>query len=392
MTAINPNFARYIFYGVSTTPPPPPPPETEDMAGDIKWTAASAIPTGYLLCNGQALDPAIQSTLFAAIGYRYGSEASLEGVSSYKVPIVTPIIGDTLISDIFYEDDFYLTKLNDSRILAVQGTDCWIGTIDTTGILTWIPSTSLPISARYGALNTLSDGRILYVGGEDVTATPTSTCQFGTVTGDTITWVTGTPLPSPRAYAGSTLLQDGRLLLVGGHDGVAELDTTLFGEIVGDTITWTAGTSYPTSIWKPTTIKYSNIAGSSKVLSVGGYDPFLGSDTVKCYQANIVDGSTIIDWLPSSDLPYAEFGYSIEILPTGHLILVGGEAGHILIGNITDTDTIGNRQVSWIESETSYVYPARGDTCIVGNTLVMIDGNMGYRILTTQILLPIIKT
>jgi microcystin-dependent protein len=45
--------------------------------GDLKPRARSAIPAGWLNCNGQCVDPAIYPALFAAIGFAFGQSGSL---------------------------------------------------------------------------------------------------------------------------------------------------------------------------------------------------------------------------------------------------------------------------------------------------------------------------
>ena len=51
--------------------------------GDLKMTAAQAAPTGWLLCQGQAVDRTIYSGLFAAIGTAYGAG---DGATTFNLP------------------------------------------------------------------------------------------------------------------------------------------------------------------------------------------------------------------------------------------------------------------------------------------------------------------
>jgi microcystin-dependent protein len=51
--------------------------------GDVKWSASAAPPTGWLLCNGQAISRTVYSALFAAIGTNYGVG---DGVGTFNLP------------------------------------------------------------------------------------------------------------------------------------------------------------------------------------------------------------------------------------------------------------------------------------------------------------------
>jgi microcystin-dependent protein len=51
--------------------------------GDLKMTGAAAAPSGWLMCNGQAVDRAVYAELFAAIGTFYGGG---DGSTSFNVP------------------------------------------------------------------------------------------------------------------------------------------------------------------------------------------------------------------------------------------------------------------------------------------------------------------
>ena len=61
---------RLIF--IPSTPDPPAPGLLADP-GDVKMTARSTAPPGWLLCQGQSLPRASYAELFAAIGTAYGS-------------------------------------------------------------------------------------------------------------------------------------------------------------------------------------------------------------------------------------------------------------------------------------------------------------------------------
>lgn len=55
----------------------------EFMAGQIIFCASSAIPSGYLECNGATVSRTTYATLFAAIGTAYGAG---DGATTFNIP------------------------------------------------------------------------------------------------------------------------------------------------------------------------------------------------------------------------------------------------------------------------------------------------------------------
>lgn len=55
----------------------------EFMAGQIAYSAAGVIPTGWLECNGAAISRATYGTLFAVIGTNYGAG---DGATTFNLP------------------------------------------------------------------------------------------------------------------------------------------------------------------------------------------------------------------------------------------------------------------------------------------------------------------
>ena len=57
--------------------------EAGTPAGNVEWTARSAAPTGWLLCDGSAVSRTTYADLFAAIGTTYGAG---NGTTTFNVP------------------------------------------------------------------------------------------------------------------------------------------------------------------------------------------------------------------------------------------------------------------------------------------------------------------
>lgn len=136
------------------------------------------------------------------------------------------------------------TKLLDGRVFLGGGYatgggqlyGTWLGTYDSgADTFSWVASTSFPGSTVHvgeDLCHTLSDGRILalteYAGGYS---------HFGTVSGNTITWVAATGWSSATGnYSSATILPDGRIL------AATYAGQYYLGTISGNAITWVTAT------------------------------------------------------------------------------------------------------------------------------------------------------
>lgn len=159
---------------------------------------------------------------------------------------------------------------------------------------TWTTaSTTYPTNIRYSNLFKLADGRVLNVGGSSNTTSSgvTSLARFGTISGDSVTWASGTNLPASKANAGGVLLPDGRILIIGGGNTSGNpVSTSHFGTISGNTITWAAATAFPVAAQFLT----AALLADGRVVVVGG-----DSNVVRI---GTISGNTIT-WVTSTALP-----------------------------------------------------------------------------------------
>ena len=144
-------------------------------------------------------------------------------------------------------------------------------------------STVLPAVRYDHAATLLADGRVLVTGGYTGAAV-VDTCYIGTVSGNTISWVTSTVLPAVRYVHAATLLADGRVLVTGGNNGSAGVDTCYIGTVSGNTISWVTSTVLPA-------VRYDHAAtllADGRVLVTGGNNGSAGVDT--CYIGTVSYG------------------------------------------------------------------------------------------------------
>ena len=125
---------------------------------------------------------------------------------------------------------------------------------DVAGGATEVSYSDLPTFLTASSINELPDGRLLSIGGFDGSSFLASV-YFGTITGTgatkTITWASGTALPSSLAYHNTVITHAGDILVIGGQTGSSTSSTLYKGVISGNTIVWTSTvTSYfPGSIF-----------------------------------------------------------------------------------------------------------------------------------------------
>lgn len=129
---------------------------------------------------------------------------------------------------------FSLTRLATGQVLVAGGITDWtaIGTAQaelydpTTG--TWTATTPLPAPRQNHSATLLGDGRVLLVGGNEHPqhfgdGTEMATAYLYDPTAPT--WILGGVLKEPRVFQHEARLLDGRVVIVGGSHGSAQLAT-----------------------------------------------------------------------------------------------------------------------------------------------------------------------
>lgn len=157
------------------------------------------------------------------------------------------------------------TFLPDGRIVVTGGYDgnysaaTYFGTLGAygTNTLNWVAGTSIPQARLQHTLNLLNDGRLILIGGyywNGSVYASIADVHFGTVSNNTITWVAGTSLPEGRGYHGTCILKNGKIIVAGGASGTAPStgftsanyrNTVYIGTVSGSTITWVQSSNLP---------------------------------------------------------------------------------------------------------------------------------------------------
>lgn len=221
---------------------------------------------------------------------------------------------------------------SDGRVFMVGGlvgsgliNSCYLGIV-TDNTINWVASTAFPVSLRYQIACTLPDGRIVVAGGL-APGNSVDTVYIGTISGNSISWVASTALPEPRSQHAAVTLPDGRILIVAGcrviNSGpIVATSVCWIGTVSGNTITWITTTRLPVAIRGHKV----NLRPNGNVVVSGGYDGNV--QTVNYVFEGVVSGDTI-SWTNGTSLPAARTLHGAAITKVsatseGLLVVTGG--------------------------------------------------------------------
>jgi hypothetical protein len=207
--------------------------------------------------------------------------------------------------------------LPDGSVLVVGGTDYDSPTtrLSSTfrydpGLGTFLPSGTLTTARSDHGAALLDDGRVLVVGGSDAAGDVLASVEvYDSALG---TWSAGPPLIEARMYVPATKLLDGRVLVAGGDGDVPNQTAETFDPAQG---VWTPAGNLSQPKWS-----YSSaLLPSGEVLIAGGRVLSYSLDTADVF--NPVSGT----WTPADPLPEARETATANVLSDGRVLVVGGE-------------------------------------------------------------------
>ena len=285
--------------------------------GDVKTYQSDA---NYIKCDGSFYPSTTYPSLYSAIGKTFGGYTS--GATEYfRVPTIrtqgapTQLTAPNSVADVSPR----LALLQDGRILWHGGsTGIYFGTISGNSI-SWASATDAGTAFNFHTLTTLSDGRVLRLGGND--GSDRATASLFTITGNSIATAAGTAYPSTVTKHSTNLLPDNRIFVSGGYTG-SWSTTCYFGTIAGDVITWAASTVYPLAIQAASQC----ITDTGKIVVIGGYvNPITklasGAAGHAVYVGTV--SSNTITWVEHTQLPYATQTHR-SFFANGYIYVVGG--------------------------------------------------------------------
>jgi len=293
--------------------------------------AFAAPSSDWLILNGQPVSRTTNPALFSLFGETYGAG---NGSTTFGLPFaLTPSRWQRQKTSNLPATRTYgsLNVLPDGRLLWIGGIST--GTTRTQNVylgsvsgdtITWVESTALP-SARSEHAVCVSGNKIYVIGGANSGGTPINTVTIGTLSGNSITWQESSAfnMAGVRARHTATLLPDGRLLVMGGintgGDAGVAIATTEFGTIGASAISWVAGTSVP----QPLRTHTANLLVDGTILTTGGQTT-AATSLATVYRIT-VSGNTLTFATPTA-LPVALSRHVAAVTPAGQVFVFGGFA------------------------------------------------------------------
>lgn len=271
--------------------------------------------------------------------------------SSPSIPIGSsiPFAGNIPSGFIELECDKNVSRSTYSSLFSAIGTKYGKGDGSTTfglpdanlDIEHPIISNVLPVAKDYAPSTILADGRILVVGGYGSSSVVAS-CHIGTISGSEISWIETNALPVALYASTVATLSDGRIIVVGGgNTSLNSVNTIYFGTVSGDTITWTLSAStYPTVIRQHASL----LLDDGRLACFGGYST---AATTAVYLGTI--SGTTVTWAAGTAFGAAWSNPKAVRISSDTFFLVGG----LISSSVTGYSVIGvisGNTITWTGS------------------------------------------
>ena len=185
---------------------------------------------------------------------------------------------------------------------------------------TWAITDSLNTGRTNHTATLLTSGKVLVTGGWDGSSSIASAELYDP---ETENWSSTGNLNAPRCMHTATLLQSGKVLVAGGTDD-GDLFVTLASAELYDPVT--ATWSSTGRLGEPRVLHTATLLQNGKVLVVGGYGGYLygPSDSEALYDP--IAG----EWNHTGNLITLRHGHSSTMLPDGSILVAGGGNSDIL--------------------------------------------------------------
>ena len=187
----------------------------------------------------------------------------------------------------------------------------------------WVPTGNLNTARRDHTATLLQDGRVLVVGGEErIVTTGTKSTHFfldGAELYDPVTgaWTLTGRLSQPRSFHTATLLSDGRVLVAGGY---TVFNSSVFNSSAAEIFDPVTGTWAPTGSMTTThSFHTATLLQNGKVLVAGGVaGGELGSNGAELYDP--AKGT----WSRTGGLKIGRYAHTATPLQNGKVLVAGG--------------------------------------------------------------------
>ena len=192
----------------------------------------------------------------------------------------------------------------------------------------------------------LPDGRVLVVGGRDGSNFQTARTEiFDPDFGDYGRWQIAPDLAEPRTSHGMQLLNDGRVLVMGGFSGAALSSTEIFDPSKGVRGEWSRAASMSRPRMQFSTVVLSD----GRVMAIGGVDGSV-SESTEIYDPELDQ------WTESSPMAFRRRVHKSLLLPSGKIFVLGGhETDARTIAELFDPYSIAGEKPILLDSQNPFV-------------------------------------
>ena len=268
---------------------------TADLTANVAWT--SDVPSVA----------AVDGSSGVVAGTTLGTAAIVATSGSISGSTTINVVPAALIS-ISVTPNPLLTGVGISRTVTANGEYSDGSTATLGGSVTWSSQSPSIASVTGGLVTGVS------IGSTTITASVGSVTASvpADVTSDV--WVPAASIPNAVAGHTATLLMDGRVLVIGGHNAMGDaVAAAQLYDPASDS--WTAAADLPSGRWSHT----ATMLGDGRVLVVGGY----GASGSYVTAAYLYDPSSN-SWNSAGNTGAARVGHTATLLASGRVLVAGG--------------------------------------------------------------------
>lgn len=266
-----------------------------------------------------------------------------------------------------YRAGHTLTILKNGKVLQVGGINLdTITYLSNIPLNTWIASSNLNISRYDHTATLLADGRVLIVGGTTTNSTITASVEFYDPLNAFDGWKRSNDLQTARYAHTATLLQTGKVLIVGGYKNQTPAtylaDVELYDPLKGTSRTIAAlsvARGYHTATLLP----------NGKVLIVGG----VGNGGFYLNSAEIFDPLTE-SWTFTSSMASGRAWHTATRLTNGKVLVVGGKNGPSTTAFVSTAELYDGLTGNWSSAGTLLNPRINHTTTLLSDGQVLVVG------------------
>lgn len=271
-----------------------------------------------------------------------------------------------------------LTALPNGRLLLVAGSDV-SGALSSAELYerstpylgVWVPGGALQAGRMNHTTTLLPSGKALVVGGGLISDGNSALASVELYDQAANTFSAAVPLAVPRRYHSATLLNSGKVLVVGGYNGTNILNTAVVYDPAANSWASTGNMSRSRGLHTAT------LLASGKVLIVGGTEDGGGMPTL----AEVYDPATN-NWTNAGNITTARFHHIAGLLPSGKVLITGGDNGP---ADFSSTEIYDPGTNTWSPGASMSIRRQEAAGVVLPSGKVLVAGGASNGILTNSV-------